>query len=101
MKFKVAGRYKYTYEIMDTATLTISEIVEADSKEEAIQIALERHEYEMEDGEIVDEDFSKLHIDQLPENWEEPEAVRLMRLGPQIAPDLFSLVPATQAQSAA
>ena len=92
MKYKITGRYTYTYETRDTATLTINEIVEADNKKEAIEIALERHEYEMEDGEIVDEDFSKLHTDELPENWEEPEAVRLLRLGPQIAPDLFSLM---------
>ncbi len=90
MKWQIKGKYEYTYEIRETSYLHLDEFVEADTKEEAIEEAIRRNEDKMESGEYVDQDTTKLHAIPLDDNYEEPEHLRLLRLGPAIAPSLFS-----------
>lgn len=90
MKWRIKGKYEYTYEIRETGYLHLDEVVEADTKKEAIDEAVQRNADNIDLGEFVDQDTTKLHAIPLDDDWQEPEHLRLMRLGPAIAPSLFS-----------
>lgn len=90
MQYRVKGRYKYTYTVKETGHFYIDEVVEADSKAEAIEAALSKNDDLFFDaGEFEDGDAADLQVTEQDGLVQIPESVLLMRLGPSIAPPLF------------
>lgn len=90
MQYRVKGRYKYTYTVKETGHFYIDEVVEADSKAEAIEAALSKNDDLFFDaGEFEDGDAADLQVTEQDGLVQIPESVLLMRLGPSVAPPLL------------
>ncbi len=92
MKYRVKGRYAYTYKAEDWFNL--DEIVDIDPGSTYPMTPIEAALFALDhlfDGEVITSDTSNLVVTPLDESARLPADVEMRRLNPAIAPPLFSL----------